>query len=244
MKKQELFLKKRNINFTELIGFEDPFDESSSHLHSISNDQKEYEKHREKVQSLFHERLLFDENMNNITHHEIMNLKPLTKSSSGGYMVQGILLGVENEDIILYDIYKNQLVNMSMAEYGGMKLLKGSNHNEDMYIAAISPNNTLCEFNLGLLNNFKSRKGTNSHRNPKGQLHLINDTKSEETGREDLFNKNYKRMLKLYTYYVESSNCVNLNELLGLTNTDFIHLELYMNRGEKYYILGDEEGYI
>ncbi|CAI2362433.1 unnamed protein product [Moneuplotes crassus] len=242
--KQERFLTKKRVNMTEMIGFEDPFKESPHYVSSVSDNQKEYEKHRDRLESLFHERILFDENGRNITQHQIMNIKPLTRSSSGGYMVQGVLLGLDNIDIHVYDVYKNLLVNMSMAEYGGIKLLKGSNHNEDMYIVAISPDNHLCEFNIELINTFNKRKEEQNTRNPKGILHPINETKSKETGREDLFNKNYKRMLSLYKYYVENSKCVNLNEFMNTTNVNYNHIEFYMNRGIKYYILGDDQGYV
>lgn len=143
VKKQENFLNKKRVNLTELVGFQDPFKESENDLASVSDTQKEYEKHRDKLESLFHERILFDMDDRDITDHQIMNIKPLSKSSSGGYMVQGILLALDNQDIHIYDVYKNLLVNISMEEYGGIKMLKGSNHNEDMYVVAISPDNQL-----------------------------------------------------------------------------------------------------
>mmetsp|Transcript_1598 Transcript_1598/g.1412 ORF Transcript_1598/g.1412 Transcript_1598/m.1412 type:complete len:126 (+) Transcript_1598:275-652(+) len=123
------------------MGFEDPFDQSFLNPSLISDTQKEYEKKKNKLESLFHERLYFDEFDRDISHHQIMNLKPLTRSSSGGYMVQGILLGLDNQDIHLYDVYKNLLVNMTMKDHGGIKLLKGSNHNEDMFVASVSKTN-------------------------------------------------------------------------------------------------------
>jgi hypothetical protein len=143
LKRQEGSLRKRNYKLNDLIGFEDPFEESSVIKKSISADQKEYEKDRIKLESLFHERLLFDEITRDITHHELMNIKPLTKASSGGLITQAILLGIDSEDIHLYDMYKNLLLNISMKEHGGIKLLKGSQHNDDMYIVALSNTNQL-----------------------------------------------------------------------------------------------------
>lgn len=143
LKRQEDSLKKRHFKLNDLIGFEDPFEESFTLKKSISDDQKEYEKHRVKLESLFHERLLFDEITRNITHHELMNIKPLTKASSGGLITQAVLLGIDSEDIYLYDMYKNLLFNISMKEHGGIKLLQGSQHNDDMYIVALSHTNQL-----------------------------------------------------------------------------------------------------
>lgn len=243
--RQEGMLRKRGINLTDLIGFEDPLAENLLPSRSTNEEQHDYEKQRSRLESRFYERIFFDELKRNITHFDLMNIKPLTKASSGGFMTQGILMAIDAVDIVLYDVYKNELLNISMAEHGEIKLLKGSHHHDDMYILALTNTNQLCEFNITL-----HRIVSKGQKTPRGpaeihkELHLVNKTKSLETGREDLFNKRYKSMLKSYEYLVDGSQCIDLTQIANTTDIEFKQIEFYMNKGEKFYLLSDSEGHL
>lgn len=245
LSRQESMLRKRNVNLTDLIGFEDPLAENLMPSRSVNEEQHDYEKQRNRLESRFYERIFFDELKRNITHFDLINIKPLTKASSGGFMTQGILMAVDAIDIILYDVYKNQLLNISMTEHGGIKLLKGSHHHDDMYILALTHTNQLWEFNITL-----HRIVSKGQRAPRGpaeihkELHPVNKTKSLETGREDLFNKRYKSMLKSYDYLVEGSQWVDLSKVTNTSDIEIKQIEFYMNKGEKFYLLSDSEGHL
>ena len=92
---------------------------------------------------------------------------------------------------------------MSMAEYGGIKLLQGSTHHDEMFVVAISPTNMMCEFNMTLQKIQKSEpKEYKSPAQIKREVHPVNETKSQQIGREDLFNKKYRNMLSTFEYVI------------------------------------------
>lgn len=94
LKMQEGMYRKYNANFTDLLGFEDPLAERKPNLKSKENSELDYAKKRSRLESLFYERILFNENQRDITHFELMNVKPLTKASYGGFMTHGVLIGM------------------------------------------------------------------------------------------------------------------------------------------------------
>ena len=244
--RQENFMKKRNFNLSNLIGFDDPFSENAIVDKNQQGDEQDYEKNQARIESLFIEKILYDEKDQNITKIDLMFVKPLTKSSSGGFMSQGILISTNNMIIKLYDVYKNLMFNISMEEHGGVKLLKGSQHNDEMYIAAVTNDNQLWEFNL-TLERIERNKTYDEGIEPKPskkEVQPANKTKALETGREDVFNRKYKNMLNIFKYVVEGKQWVNLFETTGQQNVEWKMLEHYMNRGEKFYVIADSEGFI
>jgi len=240
LSRQEDFMLKRRYNLTDLVGFDDPFAEASPTSKSSNEDQRHFEKNKARLESLFHERIMFEDAQSNITQFELMNIKPLGKASSGGYMTQSVLLGIDNRDIIAYDIYQNPIFNASMAQHGGIKIMKGSHHHDDMYIVALSQTSQLWEFNITL----QKLRG-------RGSKQTMNDTALQNSGtnatgseKEDIFNKRYQGMFKLYNYVLGPENWVDLNAIVNQTDIEFKHMVFYMNKGEKYYLLSDNEGYI
>ena len=122
--------------------------------------------------------------------------------------------------------------------------MQGSQHHDEMYVSAISNTNMMWEFNITLRK--IQAKGEKVYKSPaqiKKQFNPVNETKSQEIGREDLFNKKYRNMLNVFEYIVEGENWINLNETLG-DDVKPKQMIFYMNRGEKYYILSDEKGYL
>lgn len=92
--RQENLVKKYGIELTDLIGFEDPLAEPKLDHKSQRDSEFNFNKKRSHLESLFYERIVIDQKENNITQYELMNVKPLTKALSGGYITQAILVGV------------------------------------------------------------------------------------------------------------------------------------------------------
>lgn len=244
LSRQEIFMKKRNFNLSNLIGFDDPFSQNIINDKVQQSDDDEYEKNTAKVESLFIEKILYDE-MENITKIDLMFVKPLSKSSSGGFMSQGILIATNDMTIKLYDIYKNLMFNISMSEHGGIKLLKGSQHNDEMYITAVTNDNHLWELNITLerIEKNKTALHSNEMKLDIEDENSASKTKNLHSGREGLFNK-YRSMLDIFRYVLEGKQWINLHQVTGQQDVEFKKLESYMSRGEKYYVVSDSEGYL
>jgi len=62
-----------------------------------------------------------------------------------------------------------------------------------------------------------------------------------------MYNRRYKSLLKMYDYLVINVTSTDMRQVAeerGYTHANMDHMIVYMNRGEKYLILADVEGYI
>ena len=110
--------------------------------------------------NLMLEKLCIEEE-GDIVDFAFMALKPLSKSSSGQLVSLGIAIASSNKQIKIYDIYGNELVMLEVPKE--IKKLATSPHQEDMFVAVLTVDNYLYEFDVRL--DRKGKKKTDRRRN-------------------------------------------------------------------------------
>ena len=180
-----------------------------------------------------------------IVAFEFLNIKPLTKASSGGLLTQGIVIATETNELVVYDIYKNQLLKLTSP--GPVRAIAGTPQAEDMFFAALTRDGELCEYQIELLRNFQMGKSKES---------LAAEEKKTEGKSDEMYSKKYKNLLAMYKYRLTASYCINLHDLVGRLSgrqandsvvedaLEFEQVIVFMIKGEKYYVVSDSKGFL
>lgn len=127
-----------------------------------------------------------------------------------------------------------------MAEHGGISILQGSEHHDDMFVVAISPTNIMCEFNITLEKIHKNKREVDED----GEE--VTNISTPMTTRNDtgfIFDKRYHKLMETFAYKIDGKVCINLNEVLS-TEIKPKHLMFYMSRGDRFYIISDYSGHL
>lgn len=145
------------------------------------------------------EKMVLEEE-SDIVDYDFITIKPLSKSSQGSFLNQGIILALESGEIKVLDIYNNMLLNFFVEDK--IDSISTSSSPDEMLVGVLVNKGTKMHiFNIELQRKESAKRGYNSKKN---------QTEEGIPKKERLGNQKYTHLLKSFDYNLGSHEVLDL----------------------------------